>query len=61
MILGLSGFICVGDVKVVLFVFVNWVKNDEFFKVNVYIGVFLGLDVDKLFVEVGILGKRLFF
>ena len=59
MTLGLSGFTRAGDVKAVPFALVNRVKNDESFKVNVYTGASLGSDVDKLFAEAGILGKRL--
>ena len=61
MTLGLSGFTRAGDVKAVPFALVNRVKNDTSFKVNVYTGASLGSDVDKLFVEAGILGKRLPF
>ncbi|MEH7459406.1 acetyl-CoA hydrolase/transferase family protein [Bacillus sp. JJ1127] len=61
MTLGLSGFTRAGDVKAVPFALVNRVKNDESFKVNVYTGASLGSDVDKLFAEAGILGKRLPF
>lgn len=50
-----------GDVKAVPFALVNRVKNDTSFKVNVYTGASLGSDVDKLFAEAGILGKRLPF
>ena len=59
MTLGLSGFTRAGDVKAVPFALVNRVKNDTSFKVNVYTGASLGSDVDKLFAEAGILGKRL--
>jgi succinyl-CoA:acetate CoA-transferase len=61
MTLGLSGFTRAGDVKAVPFALVNRVKNEESFKVNVYTGASLGSDVDKLFAEAGILGKRLPF
>lgn len=61
MTLGLSGFTRAGDVKAVPFALVNRVKNDKSFKVNVYTGASLGSDVDKLFAEAGILGKRLPF
>lgn len=61
MTLGLSGFTRAGDVKAVPFALVNRVKEDENFKVNVYTGASLGSDVDKLFAEAGILGKRLPF
>ncbi|OON69214.1 acetyl-CoA hydrolase [Klebsiella pneumoniae] len=47
--------------KAVPFALVNRVKNDTSFKVNVYTGASLGSDVDKLFAEAGILGKRLPF
>lgn len=61
MTLGLSGFTRAGDVKAVPFALVNRVKGDKDFKVNVYTGASLGSDVDKLFAEAGILGKRLPF
>jgi succinyl-CoA:acetate CoA-transferase len=61
MTLGLSGFTRAGDVKAVPFALVNRVKEDGNFKVNVYTGASLGSDVDKLFAEAGILGKRLPF
>lgn len=61
MTLGLSGFTRAGDVKAVPFALVNRVKDDKSFKVNVYTGASLGSDVDKLFAEAGILGKRLPF
>ncbi|MGE6536798.1 acetyl-CoA hydrolase/transferase family protein [Bacillus luti] len=61
MTLGLSGFTRAGDVKAVPFALVNRVKNDTSFKVNVFTGASLGSDVDKLFAEAGILGKRLPF
>ena len=60
MTLGLSGFTRAGDVKAVPFALVERAKN-ETFKVNVYTGASLGSDVDKLFAEAGILGKRLPF
>lgn len=60
MTLGLSGFTRAGDVKAVPFALVNRAKNESF-KVNVYTGASLGSDVDKLFAEAGILGKRLPF
>ncbi|MBT2681700.1 acetyl-CoA hydrolase/transferase family protein [Bacillus sp. ISL-35] len=61
MSLGLSGFTRAGDVKAVPFALVKRIKEDENFKVNVYTGASLGSDVDKLFAEAGILGKRLPF
>ncbi|WP_101843239.1 acetyl-CoA hydrolase/transferase family protein [Halobacillus sp. Marseille-P3879] len=61
MTLGLSGFTRAGDVKAVPDALVNRVRNEEDFKVNVYTGASLGSDVDKLFAEAGILGKRLPF
>lgn len=61
MTLGLSGFTRAGDVKAVPFALVNMIKEDKHFKVNVYTGASLGSDVDKLFAEAGILGKRLPF
>jgi succinyl-CoA:acetate CoA-transferase len=60
MTLGLSGFTRAGDVKAVPFALVNRAKSKTF-KVNVYTGASLGSDVDKLFAEAGILGKRLPF
>jgi succinyl-CoA:acetate CoA-transferase len=60
MTLGLSGFTRAGDVKAVPFALVNRAKT-ETFKVNVYTGASLGSDVDKLFAQAGILGKRLPF
>jgi succinyl-CoA:acetate CoA-transferase len=60
MTLGLSGFTRAGDVKAVPFALVNRSKSENF-KVNVYTGASLGSDVDKLFAEAGILGKRLPF
>jgi succinyl-CoA:acetate CoA-transferase len=60
MTLGLSGFTRAGDVKAVPFALVERAKNESF-KVNVYTGASLGSDVDKLFAEAGILGKRLPF
>ncbi|MEH7180319.1 acetyl-CoA hydrolase/transferase family protein [Neobacillus vireti] len=60
MTLGLSGFTRAGDVKAVPFALVNRAKPANF-KVNVYTGASLGSDVDKLFAEAGILGKRLPF
>ncbi|MFL6556423.1 MAG: acetyl-CoA hydrolase, partial [Bacillus sp. (in: firmicutes)] len=53
MTLGLSGFTRAGDVKAVPVALVNRVKDDEWFKVNVYTGASLGSDVDKLFAEAG--------
>jgi succinyl-CoA:acetate CoA-transferase len=61
MTLGLSGFTRAGDVKAVPVALVNRVKQEKEFKVNVYTGASLGSDVDKLFAEAGILGKRLPF
>ncbi len=60
MTLGLSGFTRAGDVKAVPFALVKRAEK-EAFKVNVYTGASLGSDVDKLFAEAGILGKRLPF
>jgi len=60
MTLGLSGFTRAGDVKAVPFALVKRAEK-ETFKVNVYTGASLGSDVDKLFAEAGILGKRLPF
>lgn len=61
MTLGLSGFTRAGDVKAVPIALVNRVKDEENFKVNVYTGASLGSDIDKLFAEAGIIGKRLPF
>lgn len=61
MTLGLSGFTRSGDVKAVPIALINRVKDEENFKVNVYTGASLGSDVDKLFAEAGIIGKRLPF
>ncbi|TLS35393.1 acetyl-CoA hydrolase/transferase family protein [Pseudalkalibacillus caeni] len=60
MTLGLSGFTRAGDVKAVPFALVNRAESEDF-KVNVYTGASLGSDIDKLFAEAGILGKRLPF
>ncbi|MDR7001265.1 acetyl-CoA hydrolase/transferase family protein [Neobacillus niacini] len=60
MTLGLSGFTRAGDVKAVPFALVKRAEKESF-KVNVYTGASLGSDVDKLFAEAGILGKRLPF
>lgn len=61
MTLGLSGFTRSGDVKAVPIALVNRVKDDKNFKVNVYTGASLGSDIDKIFAEAGIIGKRLPF
>ncbi|MBB6445471.1 acetyl-CoA hydrolase/transferase family protein [Bacillus benzoevorans] len=61
MSLGLSGFTRSGDVKAVPIALINRVKDEENFKVDVYTGASLGSDVDKLFAEAGIIGKRLPF
>lgn len=60
MTLGLSGFTRAGDVKAVPFALVERAKT-ETFKVNVFTGASLGSDIDKLFAEAGIVGKRLPF
>src|SRR5690606_5045742 len=60
MTLGLSGFTRAGDVKAVPFALVKRAEKEPL-KVNVYTGASLGSDVDKLFAEAGILGKRLPF
>ncbi|MED1471065.1 acetyl-CoA hydrolase/transferase family protein [Bacillus salipaludis] len=60
MTLGLSGFTRAGDVKAVPFALVKRAEKESF-KVNVYTGASLGSDVDKIFAEAGILGKRLPF
>lgn len=60
MTLGLSGFTRAGDVKAVPFALADRARHESF-KVNVYTGASLGSDVDKLFAEAGILGKRLPF
>lgn len=46
MIVGMSGFICVGEVKVVFLVLVKCVYIN-FLKIILIIGVFLGNDLDK--------------
>ncbi|WP_071393007.1 acetyl-CoA hydrolase/transferase family protein [Bacillus tuaregi] len=61
MTLGLSGFTRAGDAKAVPIALVNRVKGDESFKVNVYTGASLGSDIDTIFAEAGIIGKRLPF
>lgn len=60
MTLGLSGFTRAGDVKAVPFALVKRAEHESF-KVNVFTGASLGSDVDKMFAEAGILGKRLPF
>ncbi|MFB6468489.1 acetyl-CoA hydrolase/transferase family protein [Cytobacillus sp. Hz8] len=60
MTLGLSGFTRAGDAKAVPFALVKRAESESF-KVNVFTGASLGSDVDKLFTEAGILGKRLPF
>ncbi|MFY4775332.1 acetyl-CoA hydrolase/transferase family protein [Metabacillus sp. RGM 3146] len=60
MTLGLSGFTRAGDVKAVPCALVQRAQQESF-KVNVYTGASLGSDIDKLFAEAGILGKRLPF
>ncbi|CRK82218.1 acetyl-CoA hydrolase/transferase family protein [Neobacillus massiliamazoniensis] len=60
MTLGLSGFTRAGDVKAVPFALIERAKKESF-KVNVYTGASLGSDVDKLFAEADIIGKRLPF
>jgi succinyl-CoA:acetate CoA-transferase len=60
MTLGLSGFTRAGDVKAVPFALIKRAEKESF-KVNVYTGASLGSDVDKMFAEAGILGKRLPF
>ena len=60
MTLGLSGFTRAGDVKAVPLALVERSKNENF-KVNVFTGASLGSDIDKLFAEAGIVGKRLPF
>lgn len=60
MTLGLSGFTRAGDAKAVPFALVKRAETENF-KVNVFTGASLGSDVDKLFAEAGILGKRLPF
>lgn len=58
--LGLSGFTRAGDAKAVPVALVKRAEKESF-KVNVYTGASLGSDVDKLFAEAGIIGKRLPF
>ncbi|WP_084243884.1 acetyl-CoA hydrolase/transferase family protein [Planomicrobium okeanokoites] len=60
MTLGLSGFTRAGDVKAVPFALVERAEF-ETFKVNVFTGASLGSDIDRLFAEAGIVGKRLPF
>jgi succinyl-CoA:acetate CoA-transferase len=60
MTLGLSGFTRAGDVKAVPFALVKRAETESF-KVNVFTGASLGSDIDKLFAEAGIVGKRLPF
>ncbi|MDQ0163881.1 acetyl-CoA hydrolase/transferase family protein [Aeribacillus alveayuensis] len=60
MTLGLSGFTRAGDAKAVPYSLVKRAERESF-KVNVYTGASLGSDIDKLFAEAGILGKRLPF
>jgi succinyl-CoA:acetate CoA-transferase len=60
MTLGLSGFTRAGDVKAVPFALIKRAEKESF-KVNVYTGASLGSDIDKMFAEAGILGKRLPF
>ncbi|MBP2076380.1 acetyl-CoA hydrolase/transferase family protein [Oceanobacillus polygoni] len=61
MTLGLSGFTRAGDAKAVPTALVERAKNGEAFKVNVYTGASLGSNIDKMFAEAGIVGKRLPF
>ncbi|WP_017754448.1 acetyl-CoA hydrolase/transferase family protein [Calidifontibacillus oryziterrae] len=60
MTLGLSGFTRAGDAKAVPFALVKRAETESF-KVNVFTGASLGSDIDKLFAEAGIIGKRLPF
>ncbi|MDN3449969.1 acetyl-CoA hydrolase/transferase family protein [Planococcus sp. APC 3906] len=60
MTLGLSGFTRAGDVKAVPTALVQRSATEKF-KVNVFTGASLGSDIDKLFAEAGIVGKRLPF
>jgi succinyl-CoA:acetate CoA-transferase len=60
MTLGLSGFTRAGDVKAVPTALVQRAATEKF-KVNVFTGASLGSDIDKLFAEAGIVGKRLPF
>ncbi|MGI2328073.1 acetyl-CoA hydrolase/transferase family protein [Planococcus sp. YIM B11945] len=60
MTLGLSGFTRAGDVKAVPYALVKRAETEKF-KVNVFTGASLGSDIDKLFAEAGIVGKRLPF
>ena len=60
MTLGLSGFTRAGDVKAVPFALIKRAETESF-KVNVFTGASLGSDIDKLFAEAGIVGKRLPF
>lgn len=60
MTLGLSGFTRAGDVKAVPTALIKRAA-EETFKVNVFTGASLGSDIDKMFAEAGIIGKRLPF
>lgn len=60
MTLGLSGFTRAGDAKAVPLALVKRAETESF-KVNVFTGASLGSDIDKLFAEAGIVGKRLPF
>lgn len=60
MTLGLSGFTRAGDVKAVPMALIERADFEDF-KVDVYTGASLGSDIDKLFAEAEIIGKRLPF
>lgn len=60
MTLGLSGFTRSGDAKAVPLALIERAKHENI-KVNIYTGASLGSDIDKLFAEAGIVGKRLPF
>lgn len=61
MVIGVSGFIFLGYLKVVLLVVLERVKSGEKIKLIVYLGVFLGLEVDGVWLEVGIIERRFFY
>jgi succinyl-CoA:acetate CoA-transferase len=60
MTLGLSGFTRAGDAKAVPLALIKRAETESL-KVNVFTGASLGSDIDRLFAEAGIVGKRLPF
>lgn len=58
MTLGISGFTRAGDAKAVPFALVKRSEKEKF-KVNLFTGASIGSDIDKMFTEAGIVGKRL--